>query len=324
MSFTIRIKSNPELILNNDGTDSLLDTLRRAGIEVPTSCENGVCATCKGKIYQGQVNYPHTQPSGLMPDEEADHEALFCCAHPISDCVIDHPELLLPGEYPARFFKASIHEIKSINPYVTAYQFKIDSPIAFKFKAGQYLELMIKNQRYPVSIVTNPEQYLQTGLLEVHVVQSDLSLENKLKIALTNPEKIMIHGPKGRAYWRDNLPGDVVFLAGGSGITPMLSMLPEALKKTDSKHSVYLYWGVRQSELLYLKESLTQYTKENSYFHFIPVINGLVHEKLLSDFGSFHQPSVYIAGPPPMVQATQTALISKGLPSERLFGDGLF
>ncbi len=327
MSFNIRIKSNPQLVLKNDGDDSLLETLRKAGIEVPTSCENGVCATCKGKIYQGEVSYPHTQPSGLMPDEEANHEALFCCAHPRSDCLIDHPELLLPGEYPARFFKLVLIQTRPINPHVTAYKFKTESPVPFKFLAGQYIELILKNHRYPLSIVTSPEDYLKTLELEIHIVQSDLTQENKLKTALENPEKIMLYGPKGRAYLRKNLPGDLVFLAGGSGITPMLSIIPEALKNfknSNSTQQVYLYWGARSPELLYAVDLIKTWQKEFQNFHFVPVLNTPVHTVLLGHFEKFSQPSIFMAGPPAMVQAAQTGLLAKNLPNENIFGDGLF
>ncbi len=331
--FKISLKNNPAQPLENSGHESLLDTLRRAGIEVPTSCENGVCATCKGKIVQGTVSYPEIEPSGLMPDEEAQGEALFCCAYPQSDCLIDHPDLLLPGESPARFFKVKLNKSWEITPQVMGLELSIDGPASFKFLAGQYLELIIGSKRYPFSITNTPAPDQNPNpLLTLHIIHSDPSTENLLIKDIQAAEKLMVYGPKGRAHLRQNHQGDLVFIAGGGGITPMLSMIPEALKNNSATQAIYLYWGVRNLNLLYQKDYFENLKLTYPHFHFIPVnsdssdsskTTGLVHEQFLKDFKKFNNPLIYTAGPPLMIQKIKDALEKLHFPQEKLLGDGV-
>jgi len=336
MSFKISLKNNPTSPLDNNGQESLLDTLRRAGIEVPTSCENGVCATCKGKILKGSVSYPDIEPSGLMPDEEAQGEALFCCAHPQSDCLIDHPELLLPGESPARFFRINLNKIWEITPYVMGIELNIEGTVPFKFLPGQYLELIIGSHRYPFSI-TNTYQP-QNNCLTLHRIHQDPSTENKFISDIKSAERLMIYGPKGRAYLRKDWPGDFIFIAGGGGITPMISMIPEILEHLASQKSnqaIYLYWGVKNIDLLYEKKLFENLSNQYANFHFIPVLSepdlnpenniqqGFVHECFLKDFLKFNNPIIYTAGPPLMVQKIKEGLLNLNFPMERLLGDGV-
>ncbi len=334
MSFKISLKNNPASPLENNGHESLLDTLRRAGIEVPTSCENGVCATCKGRILAGSVNYPDIEPSGLMPDEEAQGEALFCCAYPKTDCLVDHPELLLPGESPARFFKVNVNKIWEITSQVMGIELNIDSPVSFKFLPGQYLELIIGSHRYPFSMTNqlndknNPNQHLLT----IHKIHQDSNLENKLLSELKSAERLMIYGPKGRAYLRKDWPGDFIFIAGGGGITPMLSMIPTLLDAPKDSRNIYLYWGAKNSELLYEKKLFEDLASEHANFYFIPVCSetpeiniqyGFVHEVFLKDFSKFNNPLIYTAGPPLMVQKIKEGLVDLNFSMERLLGDGV-
>lgn len=332
MSFKISLKNNPAAPLENSGHESLLDTLRQAGIEVPTSCENGVCATCKGRILKGSVTYPDIEPAGLMPDEAEQGEALFCCAHPKEDCVIDHADLLLPGEFPARFFKINLNRISKITPQVMALELSIDGPVSFKFLAGQYLELIIGSHRYPFSITNQPNL---NNTLTLHMIHQKSGAQNKLMADLKSAERLMIYGPKGRAYLRSNWPGDFIFIAGGGGITPMFSMIPEILKHLEnnkSNQNIYLYWGVKNLDLLYAKKIFEHYAALHANFHFIPVCSetyenniqeGLVHEVFLKDFENFNNPIIYTAGPPMMVQEIKAGLLNLNFPIERLLGDGV-
>ncbi|MFK7932775.1 MAG: 1,2-phenylacetyl-CoA epoxidase subunit PaaE [Saprospiraceae bacterium] len=71
--------------LDSDG-ETILDTALNNRMDLPFACKGGVCATCKAKILEGdvemEVNY------GLEPDEVEAGFVLTCQAHPLSDKVI--------------------------------------------------------------------------------------------------------------------------------------------------------------------------------------------------------------------------------------------
>jgi ferredoxin len=70
-----------------DASQPLLQALERAGIAWPSSCRNGTCRTCIGRLEQGAVRYEIPWP-GLSPDEKAEGCVLPCVAFPVSGVVL--------------------------------------------------------------------------------------------------------------------------------------------------------------------------------------------------------------------------------------------
>lgn len=66
---------------------TLLLSLEQGGANWPSSCRNGTCRTCIGKIEQGQVRYTLDWP-GLSAEEKAEGYALPCVAYPCSNIFI--------------------------------------------------------------------------------------------------------------------------------------------------------------------------------------------------------------------------------------------
>jgi ferredoxin len=58
-----------------------------AGIELPTSCNSGVCTTCAAKIITGEVD--QTEGMGVSPELSAEGYVLLCVAYPRSDLKIE-------------------------------------------------------------------------------------------------------------------------------------------------------------------------------------------------------------------------------------------
>jgi ring-1,2-phenylacetyl-CoA epoxidase subunit PaaE len=71
--------------LSTDG-ENILDAGLRNGVDLPFSCKGGVCATCKARLIEGEVDMDLTQ--ALRPEELESGYILTCQSHPISDKVI--------------------------------------------------------------------------------------------------------------------------------------------------------------------------------------------------------------------------------------------
>lgn len=70
-----------------DEKTPLLTAAAEAGITLPSSCQEGVCGTCKTVMLAGQVDMNHL--GGIRPREIAQDKILLCCSTPCEDVVLD-------------------------------------------------------------------------------------------------------------------------------------------------------------------------------------------------------------------------------------------
>jgi ferredoxin-nitrite reductase len=68
--------------------DTILEIAEREGVAIESSCQAGICGTCKHKLLDGQVEYIN-EPQALSPDEIAAGYILTCSARPIGRIVVD-------------------------------------------------------------------------------------------------------------------------------------------------------------------------------------------------------------------------------------------
>ncbi len=71
--------------LSTDG-ENILDAGLRNGVDLPFSCKGGVCATCKARLIEGEVDMDLNQ--ALRPEEIASGYILTCQSHPISKRIV--------------------------------------------------------------------------------------------------------------------------------------------------------------------------------------------------------------------------------------------
>ncbi|MBZ8179368.1 MAG: 2Fe-2S iron-sulfur cluster-binding protein [Oscillatoria sp. PMC 1051.18] len=68
-------------------TETILQVALDAGIELPSSCQAGVCTTCAAKILAGEVE--QNDAMGVSPELQEEGYVLLCVAHPRSDLKIE-------------------------------------------------------------------------------------------------------------------------------------------------------------------------------------------------------------------------------------------
>ena len=58
-------------------SESIIDALARSGIEIPTSCQSGLCGTCKTRYISGEVEHGDC----ILSDAEHQEYLTPCISH---------------------------------------------------------------------------------------------------------------------------------------------------------------------------------------------------------------------------------------------------
>jgi len=144
-------------------------------------------------------------------------------------------------------------------------------------------------------------------------------------------DKVTINGPYGDFYLRDG-ERDIVFIAGGSGMAPIRSMLLDMAEKGIDRKATY-FFGARAMRDLFLVDEMRELERRLPNFRFVPALSspapeddwkgekGIVTEVLDRHFDSLAGHEAYLCGSPGMIDASIKTLKGKGMPEDRIFYD---
>ena len=206
----------------------------------------------------------------------------------------------------------------------------LETPEPVDFFAGQYLQLVLPEKKFPFSIASSP---LNKQLLELHIRPTPGSDDSDLiESALDNAQYLDIEIPLGDCYIESAPDNPIIMIAASTGITQMKSIF-EFLVATGSTQQVYLYWGVLTDADLYLADLCHKWQVQYDNFHYVPVVSepdtapnwsgrtGLVGEEALQDFDDVSNVTVIVSGGPGMVYATLDAFMARGMPEANMKSD---
>jgi ferredoxin len=87
-TYTVEIRhQNATHTLQVSETQTILQAADAAGIDLPNSCNAGVCTTCAAQILSGSAD--QSDGMGLSPELQAEGYVLLCVAYPRSDLKIE-------------------------------------------------------------------------------------------------------------------------------------------------------------------------------------------------------------------------------------------
>ncbi len=336
MSHQIIIQPSGHILTVEPG-ETILEAALREGFSLPYGCRNGSCGICKGKILQGKVDYGRYNEETLPKEEIDAGNALFCCASPLSDLVIECHEISATKDIEIKTLPCRVHKMERVAPDVMIIFLKLPSNQRLQFLAGQYIDILLKDgKRRSFSLANAPhdDEFLQLharnypgGVFTEHVF-THMKVKDMLRFT----------GPLGSFFLRD-APEDtpIIFLASGTGFAPIKSILEHVFFQEGSrrnKRDMILYWGARAKADLYLAELAEKWQQEHDNFTFVPVLSepllsdnwngriGFVHHAVMQDFDSLKMHQVYACGTPVMVKAAYHDFTAQcNLPKDAFFSD---
>jgi len=142
------------------------------------------------------------------------------------------------------------------------------------FLAGQYIALFLEvggiRTSRPYSISSQPNQ---VGYYDITIRRVENGLvSNYLLDEVKCGDTLISSGPAGNFYFNPLIhKKTTVCIAGGSGITPFMSMVREIVE-CGLDRTVYLFYGSRTSEDVIFGDEITRLADKFDNIHFIPVI----------------------------------------------------
>ena len=191
--------------------------------------------------------------------------------------------------------------------------FHLSKPAGFVFKPGQSVTLSLidppaeanSTQRI-FSLASAP---FEDGLTVATRMRDGSAYKRALK-ALPLGATLKLKGPRGLMTLHEDRSRAAVFIAGGIGITPFMSMLRQAAQEPLAQPLFLLYSNRRPQDAPFLAE-LQDLARRNDSFRLLARMTdaeGFIDENAVKRFvADAAAPLYYLAGPPAMVTATKAS-----------------
>ncbi|WP_448680752.1 2Fe-2S iron-sulfur cluster-binding protein [Pseudomonas nicosulfuronedens] len=197
-----------------------------------------------------------------------------------------------------------------------------DEAQAFAYKPGQFLTLRIPTADQPAarcySLASAPGV---DGALKVTIkrVQGGLG-SNWICDNLQAGDSIEVLPPAG-VFCPSSLDVDFLLFAGGSGVTPVMSILKSCLNKGTGR--VFLFYANRDERSVIFREELQQlasrYPQRLTVMHWLESVQGLPTREQLAGICSPHLDShAFVCGPGPFMDAVEQTLLGLKVDRSRI------
>lgn len=335
MSFQITLQPSQHQF-PADPDKSVLDAALAAGILLPYSCRSGACSTCKARVVSGTVEAGNSAAQILTPEELHEGFTLLCQARATSDLVIESKEIRLASDIQIRKLPSRVTSISRPTTDVAILQLQLPATESFRFYAGQYVEIILKDGKRRSYSMANPPH--SAAALELHVrhLPGGLFTDHVFGVGATQMKEreiLRVEGPFGSFFLREDSDLPIVMVASGTGFAPIKAIV-EHMVHQNIHRPVTLYWGGRRPADLYMDALVQQWAQTLPDFTYIPVVSdalpedawtgrtGFVHRAVMDDFPSLMGHQVYACGAPIVVESARRDFVTQcGLPDEAFFAD---
>ena len=317
-SVALNFEDGVTRIIDVRPNETVADASYRVGINIPLDCRDGACGTCRVFCEAGQFDGGSYIEDALTDDEAAEGFGLACQMRPGTDLVLRIAASSDVCKVKAGAIHATLASVTRLSPTTMAFALSVAPADAVGFLPGQYVSILVpgSDQKRSYSFSSPP------GAAELGFLVRDIpaGLMSRFLREATPGVALTFSGPSGSFYLRD-VKRPLLFLAGGTGLAPFLSMLGR-IQQTGTQHPIHMVHGVTSDADLVGLAELAAYAA---------AIPGFTYRVCVADAASAHpdkgyvtryvEPShlnggdadVYLCGPPAMVDAVRAHLAENGL-----------
>ncbi|MEB3023327.1 NADH:ubiquinone reductase (Na(+)-transporting) subunit F [[Mycobacterium] crassicus] len=309
------------------------------GIMLMHGCKEGQCAACKSFLLEGDPDdVEHDKYSTFaLPDFERDEgHVLLCRAHAYGDLTIEllnYDEEVIKSGIPIQDATVEVVSKEKVTRDLCNLRLRLVDPPALRYFPGQYVDFKIPGTDICRSFSMASTPTNGGDLIEFVIkIYPDGHFSQILDNQLAVGDRLEINGPYGMFTLRENPDAELLFLGGGAGMAPILSLL-RSMAENDIKRPARFYYGARTKDDLCFEDELRAFESTLADFRYIPALSdadddsdwdgatGFITDVLRGDVTNLDGTDVYICGPPPMVEAALEIMPSLGANEKRIFFD---
>ena len=321
--FKIQLKNNKIFTCDKDST--IFEAAKKNNIVLEHSCLSSRCRSCIVKVISGRtINIE--EELVLTEEDKNENFVLSCNAKPLSDLVLDIEDL---GEFilfEKKIIPSKINSIEKLKDDVLKVTLRIPPNSNFKFNSGQYVNIIKGNLTRSYSIANSSDHKNQLEFF-IKKYTNGLMSEYFFKEAKIN-DLLRLEGPIGTFFLRDSSFKNIVFLATGTGVAPIKSIL-EGLDKSYEQYQNKFFWvivGARYQDNLLWEPKL-----KNLNIKYIPVISrqendwngekGYVQDIVLKQQIDLKNTQIYACGSNDMINSAKELFLKNNLKENNFFSD---
>ena len=224
-----------------------------------------------------------------------------------------------------RRYTAKAVEIRQLTHDVRQIDLQLIEPKEIAFKPGQFVSFEVSDARTgrtvtrPYSVASAPGSPDKISLLFNFVPGGPGST---YLFGLREGDTTNFAGPAGNFYLRDDPTRELLFIATGTGIAPIRSMLLANAESPRPRRTT-LFWGLRSERDLYYQDELTSLSMRHSETSFTITLSqpqgawagvtGRVTSLVKQRVSDVKQLAVYLCGNSGMIQEVTSLIQAKGL-----------
>jgi len=226
---------------------------------------------------------------------------------------------------PVETFTAQVEAIKDLTHDVRRLDLRLREPKTISFKPGQFVSFEVPHPHRgrlvtrPYSIASSPSRPDAITLLFNLVLGGPGST---YLFSLKGGEEARFKGPAGHFHLREDHGHELLFVATGTGIAPIWSMLLANAERPDPRPAT-LFWGLRSQRDLYYREELAALASKTPKMTALLTLSrpeagwsgnsGRVLRLIEEGITSVKNLAVYLCGNSAMIADATSLLRKKGL-----------
>lgn len=222
-------------------------------------------------------------------------------------------------------YTAVVSRVQDLTHDVRDLELTLVDPKAIPFKPGQFISFEVPKKGFPVPVVrpysiASPPSQRDTVTLLFNLVAGGPG--STYLYSLRPGAHTTFKGPAGSFWLKDDATRNLLFVATGTGIAPIRSMIMAQLERGTTQ-AVTLFWGLRSQRDLYYQEEFQALAMQFPQFSFVTTLSrpeagwtgtvGRVTALVQDRVTSVRNLAVYLCGNSGMIQEVMALVQARGL-----------